>query len=108
MEHFHQLQLDAYLTDIKHYLHPSAVDIEREEFIKRIYSIPNVQTLFMDLAKANPKWIELTNGTAPLYYVEKRVLDREKPLKEDELSLCIFDMGKQPVIKITTYIQSHD
>lgn len=104
MEHFPK-PIDAYLTNIKSYLYSSALDAEREDFVKRIHSIPNVEEQFTKLAEAMPNWIELANGTAPMYYLEKVSLEMDYPKKHDELFLCIFEMGKQPVIKITTYIE---
>lgn len=102
MEHF-QKPIDAYLDTIQSYLYPTASDAEREDFVKRIHSIPNVEEQFAMLAEGTPKWIELANGRAPKYYLYKVVLEPGFPPKPDELSLCIFDMGEQPVIKITTY-----
>lgn len=102
MENFHKLKtLDAYLdgieeiTGYKDYL---------ENFLTHINAIPNVEELFRSIAKDNPKWISLADSTQPQAYIDVIKLNADIALPDDELSLCIFDAGKLPVIKITTYI----
>ena len=64
--------------------------------------MPNARNLFM---KPISNWIELANDTAPMYYIEKVSLEKDSPKNPDELFFCVFEMCKQPVIKINTYTE---
>lgn len=102
MENFHKLKtLDEYLDGIEEI---TGYKNHLEDFLTHINTIPNVEELFISIAKEKTKWIELADSTPPQAYIDVIKLNQDSTLPDDELSLCIFDTGRLPVIKITTYI----
>lgn len=104
MEKFHKLRtLDEYLENIESYLGACSTDCGREVFLSHIHSMPNVADKFNELAKQDSSWIELASKVDPQFLVEKIKVKEKEKLRPDQLTLCIFNTGTQPAIKLYIY-----
>lgn len=90
-----EFTLEKCLQDIESYLDEDCR--KRNEFLAELKAIPNVEYIFHSLVKKNKSWRNLAEKVKPRFLLEiqKGLINQKRTI-----SLCIFDSGTIPVIKV--------